>query len=94
MVKNCLKILNEVKVSQSCLTLRDSLQTLDCIVHGLYSLSLLQGIFPTQGSNPGLLHCRQILYELSHKGSPKTLNTMLYIEYLPWRLKKAQYLKP
>ena len=34
------------------------------------SLSLLQGIFPTQGPNPGLLHCRQILYQLSHKGSP------------------------
>ena len=33
------------------------------------SLSLLQGIFPTQGSNPGLLHCKWILYQLSHKGS-------------------------
>ena len=32
---------------------------------------LLQGIFPTQGSNPGLLHYRQILYWLSNKGSPK-----------------------
>ena len=32
---------------------------------------LLQGIFPTQGSNPGLLHCRQILYRLSYKGSIK-----------------------
>ena len=32
---------------------------------------LLQGIFPTQGVNPGLLHCRQILYHLSHQGSPK-----------------------
>ena len=32
--------------------------------------SLLQGIFPTQGSNPGLLHCRQILYHLSYQGSP------------------------
>ena len=31
--------------------------------------SLLQGIFPTQGSNPDLLHCRQILYHLSHQGS-------------------------
>ena len=31
---------------------------------------LLQGIFPTQGSNPGLLHCRQILYRVSYKGSP------------------------
>ena len=30
----------------------------------------LQGIFPTQGSNLGLLHCRQILYCLSHQGSP------------------------
>ena len=31
---------------------------------------LLQGIFPTQGSTLGHLHCRQILYQLSHKGSP------------------------
>ena len=31
------------------------------------SRTLLQGIFPTQGLNPGLLHCRQILYQLSHK---------------------------
>ena len=31
---------------------------------------LLQGIFLTQGSNPGLLHCRQTLYPLSHQGSP------------------------
>ena len=37
---------------------------------GVSSLSLLQGIFPTQGSNPGLLHCRQILYQLSYQGSP------------------------
>ena len=35
---------------------------------GMGRLSLLQGIFPTQGSNPGLPHCRQILYQLSHKG--------------------------
>ena len=34
---------------------------------GVGSLSLFQGIFPTQGSNPGLLHCRRILYQLSHK---------------------------
>ena len=36
---------------------------------GVGSHSLLQGIFPTQGLNPGLPHCRQILYQLSHKGS-------------------------
>ena len=34
------------------------------------SLTLLQGIFPTQGSNPGLLHCKQTLCHLTHKGSP------------------------
>ena len=39
---------------------------------GVGSLSLLQGIFPTQGLNPGLPHCRRILYQLSHKGSPRT----------------------
>ena len=66
----------KVKVTQSCPTLLQH--------HGLYSpwnspgqnarvgsLSLLQGIFPTQGSNPGLPHCRWILYQLSHKGSPR-----------------------
>ena len=37
------------------------------------SHSLLQGIFPTQGLNPGLLHCKQILYHLSHRGSPVKL---------------------
>ena len=37
---------------------------------GVHSLSLLQGIFPTQGSNPGLPHCRWIIYQLSYKGSP------------------------
>ena len=41
---------------------------MDCIV-----LSLLQGIFPTQGSNPGLLHYRWILYHLSHQGSSRIL---------------------
>ena len=37
---------------------------------GMDSHSLLLGIFPTQGSNPGLLHSKQILYHLSHQGSP------------------------
>ena len=36
---------------------------------GVGSLSLLQGIFPTQGLNPGLPHCRRILYQMSHQGS-------------------------
>ena len=64
----------KVELAQSCPTLQH---------HGLYSpwnspgqniavgsLSLLQGIFPTQGLNPGLPHCRWILYQLNHKGPP------------------------
>ena len=68
----------KVKVTQSCLTLCDSMD---------YSMpgscprsspgkntrvgchSIPHGIFPTQGSNPGLLHCRQILCNLSHQGN-------------------------
>ena len=41
-------------------------------------LSLLQGIFPTQGLNPGLPHCRWILYQLSHKASPRILEWVAY----------------
>ena len=76
----------EVKWSESHSVVSDSLWS-----HGLYcpwhspgqntgvgSLSLLQRIFPTQGLNPGLLHCRQILYQLSHKGSPRTLKWVAY----------------
>ena len=42
------------------------------------SLSLLQGIFPTQGSNPGLPHCRRIPYQLSHHGRPRILEWVAY----------------
>ena len=42
---------------------------------GVGNLSLRQGIFPNQGLNPGLLHCRRILYQLSHQGSPTLLVT-------------------
>ena len=45
---------------------------------GVGSLSLLQGIFSTQGSNPGLPHCRQILYQLSYQGSPRRLEWVAY----------------
>ena len=65
----------DVKWNESHSVTSDSLRP-----HGLWnspgqntavgSLSLLQGIFPTQGSNPALRHCRQILYQLSYKGSP------------------------
>ena len=45
---------------------------------GVGSLSLLQGIFPTQGLNPGLLHSRWNLYQLSHKWSPRILEWVAY----------------
>ena len=43
-----------------------------------WSLSLFQGIFPTQGTKPGLQHWRQILYQLSHKGSTRLLEWVAY----------------
>ena len=68
--------------SESCSVMSDSLQS-----HGLCSpwnfpgqntevgnIPLLEGIFPTHGSNPGLPPCRQILYQLSHKGTPAMTN--------------------
>ena len=45
---------------------------------GVGNLSLLQGIFPTQGLNPGLSYCRWILYQLSQKGSPRVLEWESY----------------
>ena len=42
------------------------------------SRSFFQGIFPTQVSNPGLPHCRQILYQLNHQRSPRTLEWVAY----------------
>ena len=62
----------KVKVIQSCPTLCNPM---GYTVHGILQarmleyLSLLQGIFPTQGSNPGPPHYRQILYQPSHQGS-------------------------
>ena len=43
---------------------------------GVGSLCLLQGIFPTQGRNPGLPHCRQILYRLNHREASRQLGTV------------------
>ena len=48
---------------------------------GVGNLSLLQEIFPTQGSNPGLPYCRQILHQLSHKGSPRIVEWLAYPFY-------------
>ena len=45
--------------------------------------SLLQGIFPTQGSNPDLVHCRRILYQLSHQGNPFSRGYVVTIYFFP-----------
>ena len=78
--------LEKIVKSESHSVVSDSLRP-----HGLYSpwnslgqntgvgsLSLLQAIFPTKGSNSGLSHCRQSLHHLSHKGSPKILEWVAY----------------
>ena len=71
-------------VPQSCATLHNPM---DCSLPGSSSMggdspckntgvgchALVQGIFPTQGLNPGIPHCRRILYCLSHHGSPRIL---------------------
>ena len=75
-------------VAQSCLTLCNPM---DCsppgsFVHGdspgkntgMGCLAFLQGIFPTHGLNPGLPHCRWILYWLSHQGNPRILEWVAY----------------
>ena len=75
-----------MKESESRSVVFDSLQP-----HGLYSpwnspsqkigvcsLFIFQRIFPTQGLNPGLQHCRRICYQLSHKGSPRILGWVAY----------------
>ena len=79
-------------VTQLCPTLCD---TMDCSLSGCLNHggspgkntgmgyhTLLQGIFPTQGANPGLPYCRQILHHLNHQGSPGMVQICL-INYLP-----------
>ena len=82
-VHKCECVLVKVKVAQSCPTLCDPM----CYTSpwnspgqntGVGRLSLIQGIFPTQGLNPGLPHCRWILHQLSHKGSPRLLEWVAY----------------
>ena len=73
----------KVKVTQSCLTLCNPM---DYTVLGILQARILEwvafpfsrGIMTTQGSSPGLPHCRWILYQLSHKGSPRILEWVAY----------------
>ena len=78
----------KVKVAQLRQTLCDSMvcSPPGSSVHGILQArilgvgchSLLQGIFPTQRSNPGLSHCRRVLYCLSQQGSPRILEWGAY----------------
>ena len=73
----------KMQVAQSCPTFCDPK---DYTVHEILQARILEwvaipfskGIFPTQGSNPGLPHCGLILYQLSHKGSPRILEWVAY----------------
>ena len=80
-VRTVFDLVHPYTESESCSVVSHSLGP-----HGLYSpwnspgqntgvgsLSLPQGIFPTQGVNPGLPHCRRILYPLSHRASTRIL---------------------
>ena len=90
--KSCLKLILLCLVAQLCPTLCD---LTDCSppgssVHrdspgkntGVGCCALLRGIFPTQSSNPGLQHCRWILYNLSNQRSPKCNYTLSNIYVL------------
>ena len=67
-----------MKVTQSCLTLCDPM---DYTVLGILQARIWEWVvfpFSRGSSNPGLLHCRQILYQLSHKESPRILEWVAY----------------
>ena len=76
----------KVNVTQSCAVVSDTCNSMDYTVHRILQARILEwvafpfsrGIFSTQESNWGLLHCRWILYQLSHKGSPKILEWVAY----------------
>ena len=85
----CGYVVKSVKVAQSCLTLCDLMDYSPWDSPGqntgVGSLSPLQGILPTQGSNPGLPHCRQILYQLSYHGH---VEVRRFRRYLGGRLER------
>ena len=84
-LKSLLKVKEESE-SESCVVMSDSLRPRELYSPwnflgqntGVGNLSLLQGIFPTPWLNPGLLHCSQILYQLSRKGHLRILEWVAY----------------
>ena len=86
---------NHVKVKVNCVHLLMISWTIQSMEfsrpeYRVSSRSLLQEIFPTQGSNPGLPHCRQILYHLSHQGSPGNHGIELNVKLLHTRKPRNQ----
>ena len=86
-----------MNIIQSCPTLCDSM---DYRVHGVFQARILEwvaflfsrGIFPPQGRNPGLPRCRQILYQLSHKGrSSLKIRSPCTPEDLDWTKRLCLY---
>ena len=81
---------SESEVTQSCPILCSPIDRSlpGFSIHGIFqarvlewvAISFSRGIFLTQGSNPGLLHCRQMLYPLSHQGSPGSSQLILGTE--------------
>ena len=82
--------------SEGCSVVSDSLQSMNYTVHRILQARILEwvafpfsrGIFPIQRSNPGLPHCRRILYQLSHKGSP-----LKCLDKCRWKYKLGDYVK-
>ena len=74
-----LRYISEVKGAQSCLTLCDPM---DYTVHGIVWARILEWVafpFSRESSQQGILHCSQILNQLSHKGSPRILEWVAYL---------------
>ena len=92
-----------MKVTQSCLTLcnlTDYIQSMEFSRPEYWSIPLLQGIFTTQGSNLGLPHCRQILYQLSHQEifgkseSHSVVSDSLQHHATPWTIQSKEFSRP
>ena len=96
-------------VTQSCPTLCNPMNCSppSSSVHGDFSRqeywsglpSPPQGVFPTQGLNPGLLHCRQIPYQLSYQGSPEfewkwKLFSHVWLFATPWIIQSVKFSRP
>ena len=91
----------ESEVTQLCLTPWDSVdcslpgssihEILQAIILEWVAISFSRGIFPIQGSNLHLSHCRQMLYPLSHQGSPLGMWELDHWGCKSWTIKKAEH---